>query len=68
MGGIAKEYITELGCEKYFRRVTYQALLEMLLSLSSGTYVVVTLGSLVLLEDFSKCNYSLFEDTIILKM
>jgi hypothetical protein len=46
MGGVAKEYITELGCEKYFRRVTYQALLEMLLSLSRVTYV--TLGSLVL--------------------
>jgi hypothetical protein len=30
MGGIAKEYVTELGCEKYFRRLTYSALLEML--------------------------------------
>jgi hypothetical protein len=23
MGGVAKEYITKLGCEKYFRRLTY---------------------------------------------
>jgi len=23
IGGVAKEYITKLGCEKYFRRVTY---------------------------------------------
>jgi len=23
IGGVAKEYITELGCDKYFRRVTY---------------------------------------------
>jgi hypothetical protein len=23
MGRVAKEYITKLGCEKYFRRVTY---------------------------------------------
>jgi hypothetical protein len=30
MGGVAKEYITKLGCEKYFRRITYRALLEML--------------------------------------
>jgi hypothetical protein len=34
MGGVAKEYITKLGCEKYFDRVTYSALLEMLLPLS----------------------------------
>jgi hypothetical protein len=44
--GLQKRYITELECEKYFRKVTYQASLEMLLSLSRGTYV--TLGSLVL--------------------
>jgi hypothetical protein len=31
MGGVAREYITKLGCEKYFRRVIYWALLEMLL-------------------------------------
>ncbi len=31
IGGVAKEYITKLGCEKYFRRVTYWASLEMLL-------------------------------------
>jgi hypothetical protein len=30
MGGVAKEYITKLGCEKYIRRVTYCAPLEML--------------------------------------
>ncbi len=31
IGGVAKEYITKLGCEKYFRsRVTYWAPLEML--------------------------------------
>jgi hypothetical protein len=23
IGGVAKEYITKLGCEKYFHRVTY---------------------------------------------
>jgi hypothetical protein len=23
MGGVAKEYITKLGCEKYFHRITY---------------------------------------------
>jgi hypothetical protein len=31
MGGVAKEYITKLGCEKYYHRVTYLAPLEMLL-------------------------------------
>jgi hypothetical protein len=31
MGGVAKEYKTKLGCEKYFGRVTYLAPLEMLL-------------------------------------
>jgi len=31
---VAKEYITKLGCEKYFRRVTYSAPLEMLLELA----------------------------------
>jgi hypothetical protein len=31
MGGDAKEYITKLGCEKYFRRITYWTPLEMLL-------------------------------------
>jgi hypothetical protein len=31
-GGVAKQYITKLGCEIYFRRVTYWALLEMLMS------------------------------------
>jgi hypothetical protein len=30
MGGVAKGYITKLGCEKYFERVAYRALLEML--------------------------------------
>jgi hypothetical protein len=30
MDGVAKEYRTKLGCEKYFRRVTYEAPLEML--------------------------------------
>jgi hypothetical protein len=30
MGGVAKEYLTKLGCEKYFQRVTYWAPLEML--------------------------------------
>jgi hypothetical protein len=30
--GLAKEYITELGREQYFRRVTYWAPLEMLLA------------------------------------
>jgi hypothetical protein len=30
IGGVAKEYITKLGLEKYFRRVTYWAQLEML--------------------------------------
>jgi len=30
MGGVAKEYITKLWREKYFRRVTYWAPLEML--------------------------------------
>jgi hypothetical protein len=29
-GGVAKEYITKLGFEKYMRRVTYRAPLEML--------------------------------------
>jgi hypothetical protein len=29
MGGVAKEYITKLGCEKYFCKVTYGAPLEM---------------------------------------
>jgi hypothetical protein len=29
IGGVAKEYITILGCEKYFCRVTYWAPLEM---------------------------------------
>jgi hypothetical protein len=23
MGGVAKEYITKLGCEKYFHRIPY---------------------------------------------
>jgi hypothetical protein len=23
IGGVAKEYVTDLGCEKYFLRVTY---------------------------------------------
>jgi len=23
IGGVAKKYITKLGCEKYFRRITY---------------------------------------------
>ncbi len=32
MGDVAKQYITKLGCEIYFRRVTYWALLEMLMS------------------------------------
>jgi hypothetical protein len=31
MGGVAKEYITKLGCEKYFSMIRYWALLEMLL-------------------------------------
>jgi hypothetical protein len=31
MGGVAKEYVTKLGCEKHIeRRVTYWAQLEML--------------------------------------
>ncbi len=30
IGGVAKEYGTKLGCEKYFLRVTYSAPLEML--------------------------------------
>jgi hypothetical protein len=30
VGGVAEEYITKLGCEKYFLRVTYSAPLEML--------------------------------------
>jgi hypothetical protein len=30
MGGVATEYLTKLGCEKYFHRVTYWAALEML--------------------------------------
>jgi hypothetical protein len=34
MGGVAKEYITKLGCEKYFRRITYRTPLEMFLGLS----------------------------------
>jgi hypothetical protein len=29
MGGVAKEYMAKLGCEKYFRRVTHIGL-EML--------------------------------------
>jgi len=29
MGGVAKEYITKLGCEKYYHRVTYWTPLEM---------------------------------------
>jgi hypothetical protein len=29
IGGVAKEYITTLGCEKYFCRVTYWAPLEL---------------------------------------
>ncbi len=29
IGGIAKEYITKLGCENYFRSITYRAPLEM---------------------------------------
>jgi hypothetical protein len=33
--GVAKECITKLGCEKYFRRVTGSAPLEMLLSPNS---------------------------------
>jgi hypothetical protein len=31
MGWVAKEYITKLGCEKYFRRLTYWAPVGMLL-------------------------------------
>ncbi len=31
MGGVAKEYITKLGCEFFFCRITYWATLEMLL-------------------------------------
>jgi hypothetical protein len=31
MGGVAKEYTSKLGCEKYFHRITYRAPLEMLL-------------------------------------
>jgi hypothetical protein len=30
ISGVAKEYITKLGCEKYFPRITYCAPLEML--------------------------------------
>jgi len=30
--GVAKEYTTKLGCEKYFRRVTYWAQLEIVKS------------------------------------
>jgi len=30
IGGVANEYITKLGCEKYFLRVTYWAPLAML--------------------------------------
>jgi hypothetical protein len=33
IGGVVKEYITKLGCEKYFCRVTYCAPLEMHLGL-----------------------------------
>jgi hypothetical protein len=29
MGGVAKEYITKLGCEKYFCRVKYSAALVL---------------------------------------
>jgi hypothetical protein len=31
MGGVVKKYITKLGCETYFCKVTYSAPLEMLL-------------------------------------
>jgi hypothetical protein len=31
IGGVAKEYITKLGCEKYFRGAHPRAQLEMLL-------------------------------------
>ncbi len=31
MGGVAKEHIPKRGCEKYFRRATHSAQLEMLL-------------------------------------
>jgi hypothetical protein len=30
MDGVAKDYITKLGCEIYFLRARYSALLEML--------------------------------------
>jgi hypothetical protein len=30
IGGVERKYITELGCEKYFCKVTYSAPLEML--------------------------------------
>jgi hypothetical protein len=29
MGVVGKKHIAKLGCEKYFYRVTYRALLEM---------------------------------------
>ncbi len=38
MGGVAKEYITKLGCEKYFRMVIYWVPLEMLLEVHCEKY------------------------------
>jgi hypothetical protein len=51
VGGVAKEYITKLGCEKYFRRViTYWAPMEILISLSYDTCptIVQTLLTIVI--------------------
>jgi len=36
MGGVAKEYITKLGCEIYFRRVTAGDALTVVIILSCG--------------------------------
>jgi hypothetical protein len=49
MGGVAKEYITKLGCEIYFRRVIYWAALEMLLKLWDSRNFQIRITCLLLL-------------------
>jgi hypothetical protein len=66
MGGVAKEYITKLGCEKYFRRVTLPSTAgDALISVKRYLCYISFIGPLKILQSV---NYRLFEETIILKM
>jgi hypothetical protein len=49
MGGVGKEDTTKLGCERYFRRVTYWAPLEMLLEQYFGKQLQEILSSQMML-------------------